>query len=86
MGIALGALAFASRSIIPALITHAFADSVVFVASQAEVGPEWLWSPPLLSEAGIDGPLVGTVGVAGLAGVIAILAMRRLRRVTAHSA
>ena len=86
MGIALGALAYTARSILPAMVTHAFADSVVFVASQAEVGPECLWSPPLLSEAGIDVPLVGTVGVAGLAGVIAILAMRRLRRVTAHSA
>lgn len=86
MGIALGALAYASRSIIPPLITHAFADSMVFVGAQSEVGPEWLWSPPLLSESGFDGAMTGTVVVAGVSGAMAIIALRHLRRTTSSTA
>ena len=82
MGIALGALAFASRSILPPLVTHAFADSVVFVGAQSKIGPGWLWSPPLLSESGVDSAVVGTVIVALVAGIACVIAMRRLRRVT----
>jgi membrane protease YdiL (CAAX protease family) len=85
MGIALGALAFASRSIIPSLVTHAFADSVVFVGAQAAIGPEWLWSPPLLGESGIDLAMAGTMFVAVVSAVVAVMAMRRLRRVTTAS-
>ena len=82
MGIALGALAFASRSILPPIVTHAFADSVVFTGAQSEIGPEWLWSPPLLSESGFDAAVAGTVVVATVAGIVAIMATRRLRRTT----
>jgi membrane protease YdiL (CAAX protease family) len=82
MAIALGALAFASRSILPPIVTHAFADSVVFTGAQSEIGPEWLWSPPLLGESGFDVPVVGTIVVATVAGIVAVMAMRRLRRAT----
>lgn len=84
MGLALGALAFASRSILPSLVTHAAADSVVFVGAQAGIGPAWLWTPPPARESGVDGPFAGTVLAAGLAGIVAVLAMRRLRQATSE--
>jgi membrane protease YdiL (CAAX protease family) len=82
MGIALGALAYTSRSIYPALLTHALADSLVFVGAQSEIGPPWLWSPPLFADSGLDAPLTGTVLIATMAGLAAIMAMSRLRKAT----
>ena len=81
-GAALGTLAFASRSILPPIITHAFADSVVFTGAQSEVGPERLWTPPLLSESRFDPAVAGTVVVGMVPGTVAIIAMRRLRHAT----
>ena len=42
MGISLGALAFCARSILPAIIAHATADTIIFVGSVAEIGPSYV--------------------------------------------
>ena len=68
-----------SGSIWPALVSHAVADSIVFVGAQSGVGPEWLWSPPLLRDAGVDAPFIGTVAVAALTGLAVVVTLRRLR-------
>jgi membrane protease YdiL (CAAX protease family) len=83
-GIVLGALSYAAGSILPAIITHAAADSMVFVGAYSVIGPAWLWSPPPFSESGLDGPMAGTLLVAVVAGTIAVAALRRLHTLTAR--
>jgi membrane protease YdiL (CAAX protease family) len=83
MGASLGALAWSARSIYPAIIAHAGADTIIFTGSVSEIGPDYLWNPRQLSETGIDGffwVVLATILVTGISGA---LLMRKLRRITA---
>ncbi len=78
IGITLGALTYVVRSIVPAIVAHAVADTIAFVGSAFEIGPRWLWHPPMLRDSGVDGGLVGTAAVAVITGVGLTIALRRL--------
>jgi membrane protease YdiL (CAAX protease family) len=82
MGIALGSLTYASGSILPSILTHVFADSVVFVGATAGIGPEQLWHPQLIRETGFDGQFVAALLVLFVTGFAAIFVMSKLAAVT----
>jgi len=85
MGASLGVLAWSSRSIYPAIIAHASADTLIFTGSVSGIGPDYLWEPKQLSETGLDGffwIVVVTIIVTGLVGG---LLMRKLRCITGES-
>ncbi|MCP4293909.1 MAG: CPBP family intramembrane metalloprotease [bacterium] len=84
MGASLGALAWSARSIYPAIIAHASADTLIFLGSVSEIGPDYFWAPEQLSETGIDGffwVVLITILVTGFSGAFF---MRKLRRLTAE--
>ena len=83
MGASLGILAWSARSIYPAIIAHASADTLIFTGSVSGVGPDYLWNPVQLKDTGFDGffwIVLATIVVTGFAGA---LLMRKLRRITA---
>jgi membrane protease YdiL (CAAX protease family) len=84
MGIALGALTAAARSILPAIVTHAAADSVVFVGATAEIGPDSLWHPVLLTESGVDRAFWMALVIIVVTVVAGTFVLRRLATLTAE--
>ena len=82
MGASLGTLAWCSRSILPAIIAHATADSIIFIGSVSGVGPDYLWNPVPLRESGVDTFFWVTVIVVVLSGFAAAVTLRRLAAVT----
>lgn len=82
MGVALGTLAYCSRSILPAIVTHASVDTLGYTVAVGEIGPEVLWNPSPLAETGVDPQfvlaVVLTVGFAvGVAPGLRKLALSR---------
>jgi len=80
-GVATGALAWAARSIWPAVVAHALVDAVVVTKKASGLGPGWFMKKPApFAETGIDAPFV----VNSVLQVVSILAgvwvLRRLRR------
>lgn len=82
MGASLGALTYCARSIVPAIITHATADSIVFVGAVAEIGPGYIWSPVPLKESGVDSFFWLMIAVTIVSGVTMTITLRRLANVT----
>jgi len=82
MGASLGTLAWCSRSIFPAIIAHATADSIIFIGSVSEVGPDYIWTPVPLRESGVDSFFWVTVMVMALSGFAAVVTLRRLAAIT----
>lgn len=78
MGGMLGALAWASRSIYPAIAVHVAADALVFIASTAGVGPRSIWNPPLVADSGLDGAFLLTMALAIATGIGTIAMIRSL--------
>jgi membrane protease YdiL (CAAX protease family) len=86
MGASLGVLAWSTRSVYPAIIAHASADTIVFSGSVSGIGPDYLWEPRQLRETGLDGffwVVLATIIVTALVGGLLI---RKLRRITAEDA
>ncbi len=83
MGASLGALAWSARSIYPAIIAHASADTLIFTGSVAEIGPDYFWAPKQLSETGLDGFFWIVLATIIITGVVGALFMKKLRRITA---
>ncbi len=82
MGASLGLLAWCSRSILPAIIAHAAADTIVFMGSVSSIGPDYIWMPVPLKESGIDGffwVMAATVVVSGAASAFTL---KRLAAIT----
>jgi membrane protease YdiL (CAAX protease family) len=85
MGISLGILAVCARSILPAIIAHATADTIVFVGSVAEIGPSYIWHPVLISETGLDGffwVLMLLIIGSGIGGPVALRRLATMTRKT----
>ena len=82
MGASLGTLAWCARSIFPAIIAHAMADSIIFIGSVSGVGPDYIWTPVPLRESGVDGFFWVTIMVMVLSGFAATVTLRRLAAIT----
>jgi membrane protease YdiL (CAAX protease family) len=82
MGISLGILATCARSILPAIIAHATADTIVFVGSVSEIGPSYIWQPVLITETGLDGFFWVLMLMIVGSGIGAPVALRRLATMT----
>jgi membrane protease YdiL (CAAX protease family) len=82
MGASLGTLAWCSRSILPAIIAHAAADTIIFMGSVSSVGPDYIWEPVPLKDSGVDGFFWVVVGLGVVSGVVSFLTLRRLRVIT----
>ncbi|MCP3978419.1 MAG: CPBP family intramembrane metalloprotease [bacterium] len=54
MGATLSYLTICTRSILPAIVAHATADSTVFIGAAAGIGPDYIWSPLPLARTGLD--------------------------------
>jgi membrane protease YdiL (CAAX protease family) len=78
MGATLGTLTVYARSILPAIIAHATADTIIFVCATAGVGPDYLWNPVPLSETGLDGFFWATMVVVVVSAAVGFAALRRL--------
>jgi membrane protease YdiL (CAAX protease family) len=78
MGASLGVLAWCARSIYPAIIAHATADTIVFMGSVSGVGPDYIWEPVPLQDSGIDGFFWVVIGAVVVSGVVSIVMLRRL--------
>ena len=83
MGASLGTLAWSARSIYPAIIAHASADTLIFTGSVSGVGPDYLWNPVQLKETGFDGFFWIVLATIVVTGFVGALLMRKLRRITA---
>ncbi len=82
MGASLGALALCARSILPAIIAHAAADTIVFMGSVSGIGPDYLWIPVPIKESGMDGFFWVTIGVVIISGIASAVTLRRLSAIT----
>jgi len=78
MGASLGTLTVCARSIIPSMIAHATADSIVFLGSTSGIGPDYLWTPVPLRETGLDGFFWVTVLAVVVSGGLGFVLLRRL--------
>lgn len=85
MGASLGTLTVFARSILPAMLAHATADSIVFIGSVSGIGPDYLWHPAHLRETGLDGFFWFTIVAAFVSGVLGYLSLRRLARIPDES-
>ena len=85
MGASLGALAWSTRSIYPAIIAHASADTIIFTGSVSGVGPSYLWEPLQLKETGLDGFFWVVLAVIIVTGIGGALLLGNLRRITAEN-
>ncbi len=54
MGATLSCLTICTRSILPAIVAHVTADSIVFIGATAGIGPDYIWSPLPLARTGLD--------------------------------
>jgi membrane protease YdiL (CAAX protease family) len=84
MGAALGTLTVCARSILPAMLAHATADSIIFVLGTAGIGPDYLWNPVHLRETGLDGFFWVTSIAVVVSGALGYAALRRLLHMTAE--
>jgi membrane protease YdiL (CAAX protease family) len=82
MGASLGALSYCARSIWPAIVAHATADTIVFTGSTADIGLHELWFPVLLNDSGVDTLFVVLCALTIVSGVVMVVFLRRLARVT----
>jgi len=82
MGASLGLLAWCARSILPAIVAHAAADTIVFMGSVSGVGPDEIWEPVPLQESGIDAFFWIVTVLVVLSGIAAAVMLRRLAAVT----
>jgi membrane protease YdiL (CAAX protease family) len=82
MGASLGALTYCARSILPAIITHASADAIVFVGATAGIGPDYIWAPTPLKQSGADGFFWLMIAVTIVSGIVMTITLRRLANVT----
>ncbi|HET6347745.1 MAG TPA: type II CAAX endopeptidase family protein [Candidatus Krumholzibacteria bacterium] len=82
MGASLGIITVCARSILPAMLAHATADSIIFVGSAAGIGPDYLWNPVPLQETGLDGFFWVTIGAVVVSGAGGYALLRRLARLT----
>jgi len=85
MGASLGLLAWCARSILPAIIAHAAADTILFMGSVSSLGPDYIWEPVPLKESGIDGFFWIVVAIVLTSGIVSAVMLRRLAKIT-HSA
>ena len=83
MGAALGTLTVCARSILPAILAHATADTIVFIGGTAGLGPDYLWDPIPLSETGLDGFFWVTVVLAAVSSTVGYASLRRLTTLAA---
>ena len=84
MGASLGALAWSTRSIYPAIIAHASVDTIIFTGSVSGVGPSYLWEPLQLKETGLDGFFWVVLAMIIVTGIGGALLLGNLRRITAN--
>ncbi|MCP4573728.1 MAG: CPBP family intramembrane metalloprotease [bacterium] len=84
MGASLGLLAWCARSILPAIIAHAAADTIVFMGSVSSLGPNYIWEPVPLKESGVDGFFWIVIVLVVLSGITSAVMLRRLAKIT-HS-
>lgn len=78
MGGSLGTLTVCARSILPAMLAHAAADTIIFVGGTAGFGPDYLWNPLPLRETGLDGFFWITVVAVVVSGAVGYAALRQL--------
>ncbi len=86
MGASLGLLAWCARSILPAIIAHAAADTIIFMGSVSSLGPDYIWEPVPLKESGVDGFFWIVVLLVVLSGVASAIMLRRLAAMTRSGA
>lgn len=82
MGASLGALTYCARSVVPAIITHATADTIVFTGSTADRFLHELWFPVLLKESGVDTLFVVVSAVVVVSSLVMVITLKKLRSVT----
>lgn len=82
MGASLGLLAWCARSILPAIIAHAAADTIVFMGSVSSLGPDYIWEPIPLQESGIDSFFWFVVLLVIFSGIASAVMLRRLAAIT----
>ena len=82
MGASLGLLAWCARSILPAIIAHAAADTIVFMGSVSSLGPDYIWEPIPLNESGVDGFFWIVILLVVLSGIASAVMLRRLAAIT----
>jgi len=82
MGASLGTLAWCARSIWPAIIAHATADTLIFMGSVSSIGPDYIWEPVPLKESGVDGFFWIVILLVVLSGIAAFVMLRRLAAMT----
>jgi membrane protease YdiL (CAAX protease family) len=85
MGASLGALTYCARSVLPAIITHATADIIVFTGSTADIGLHDLWHPVPLKDSGVDALFVVMSALVVVSGVAMAITLKRLANATRTS-
>jgi len=82
MGASLGTLSYCARSILPAIVTHATTDSIIFIGSASGIGPAYFWNPVPLVESGVDAFFWVLIAVIVSSSIVGAVTLRRLRRAT----
>jgi membrane protease YdiL (CAAX protease family) len=82
MGASLGLLTWCARSILPAIIAHAAADTILFMGSVSSLGPDYIWEPVPLKESGVDGFFWIVILLVVLSGIASAVMLRRLAAIT----